>query len=218
MKIDERIIERCQKLIEKGEAVRSTRRRPPANVASDDYVDAEPFHEWRVSALSFLRQVFGEGSDYYRNFGRVEHPYLHNAIEGIAILKAAKNEFEAGFFASARKLIAAEVFDDFVEQAEHLLASGFKDPAAVLIGATLEDAMRRICDAHGVSITPTEKVDSMNSKLAKAGVYNVLIQKQVTAWADLRNKAAHGRVAEYKREDVEEMLRGVRRFVADYLT
>ena len=54
----------------------------------------------------------------------------------------------------------------------------------------------------------------MNNELATAGAYNKLDQKNVTAWLDLRNKAAHGSHAEYTAEQVEMMLTGVREFSA----
>jgi hypothetical protein len=57
----------------------------------------------------------------------------------------------------------------------------------------------------------------MNADLAKAGVYNLAKQKQITAWADLRNKSAHGEWGAYSAADTEDMIKGVERFVADYL-
>ena len=60
-------------------------------------------------------------------------------------------------------------------------------------------------------------MDPLNVALAKAGVYNVLMQKQVTAWADLRNKAAHAQWDQYDAEQVSQMLVGVRKFCMDYL-
>jgi hypothetical protein len=56
----------------------------------------------------------------------------------------------------------------------------------------------------------------MNSEIAGAGVYTKLDQKSVTAWLDLRNKAAHGKYAEYTREQAALMLRGVMDFAARY--
>jgi hypothetical protein len=53
--------------------------------------------------------------------------------------------------------------------------------------------------------------------LAKAGVYNLLKQKQITALADLRNKAAHG-LSVFAEKDVEDMVRDVRRFMEDYFS
>lgn len=47
-----------------------------------------------------------------------------------------------------------------------------------------------IQDAKGKNLT----IEPLSQALAKKGVYNLLVQKQVTAWADLRNKAAHAQV------------------------
>jgi hypothetical protein len=54
----------------------------------------------------------------------------------------------------------------------------------------------------------------LNADLAKAGKYDKGDQKQVTAWLDLRNKAAHGKYTEYTKERVDLMLDGVRNFVS----
>jgi len=53
----------------------------------------------------------------------------------------------------------------------------------------------------------------MNAELASVGAYNKLDQKGVTAWLDLRNKAAHGHYAEYTGEQVGNMLLGVQEFM-----
>ena len=54
----------------------------------------------------------------------------------------------------------------------------------------------------------------MNADLAKAGVYNSLMQKRITALAAIRNSAAHGKPNEFTRDDVSAMIRDVERFVA----
>jgi hypothetical protein len=53
----------------------------------------------------------------------------------------------------------------------------------------------------------------LNSDLAKAGVYNKLEQKNVTAWLGLRNDAAHGRYDHYDLSQVVALLRDVRGFL-----
>ena len=57
----------------------------------------------------------------------------------------------------------------------------------------------------------------MNENLCKAGVYNLVVQKQITAWAELRNRAAHGDRGEYTAPDVDDMIKSVSRFIAEYL-
>ena len=57
----------------------------------------------------------------------------------------------------------------------------------------------------------------MNADLAKAGVYDKLIQKRITALADLRNKAAHGEWSQFIEQDVVEMIQSVRRIMEENL-
>jgi hypothetical protein len=57
----------------------------------------------------------------------------------------------------------------------------------------------------------------MNADLCKAGVYNIVKQKQITAWADIGNKAAHGDWNTYSPNDARGMVEGVEAFVADVL-
>lgn len=52
--------------------------------------------------------------------------------------------------------------------------------------------------------------DVLNADLCKVGAYNKMEQKNVTAWLDLRNKAAHGHYAEYDQAHVESLVRDVR--------
>jgi hypothetical protein len=58
-----------------------------------------------------------------------------------------------------------------------------------------------------------KKADGMNADLASAEVYSKLDQKNVTAWLDLRNKAAHGQYGEYNKEQVLIFISGVRDFI-----
>jgi hypothetical protein len=129
------------------------------------------------------------------------------------LLGRANDDYEQGFLFDTRTLIEAEVFDDFLEQAEHLLNSGYYQPAAVVIGSVLEDGLRKLCAKHEVPLPVKPKLDTMHADLAKRGVYNKLMQKRVTTLADVRNRAAHGEWDEFTKTDVEDMLRNVRQFM-----
>jgi HEPN domain-containing protein len=115
---------------------------------------------------------------------------------------------------NVRALVQAEVLDNALEQAAELLRAGYKDPACVVAGVTLETALKELCTRQGVA---HGKLDKMNADLCKAGVYNMGWQKQITAWAERRNKAAHGDWAVYNNADVDDMIKGVTRFIAEYL-
>ena len=133
----------------------------------------------------------------------------------LGILKAMRADYAAGYLSSVAELIHADVFADFLEMADHLLAQGYKDPAAVMTGSVLEEHLRKLCDKSGINTTngAQKKVDLLNAELAGTGVYAKLDQKNVTAWLDLRNKAAHGKYAEYTKEQVQALLDGVRHFM-----
>jgi hypothetical protein len=113
------------------------------------------------------------------------------------------------------------MFSDFLEMAEYLLQDeGLKDPAAVMIGGVLEQHLRKLCDKHSIPTVGTDgkpkKLDVMNAELAKANVYGKNEQKQITAWAGIRNDAAHAHYDKYKKEDVDIMTRWVRNFLSNY--
>ena len=112
-------------------------------------------------------------------------------------------------------MIKAEILSgDVLEEATELSNAGYKDPACVLAGVALETTLKELCHQNS---TPLGKMDKMNADLKKAGVYNLAKQKQITAWAGLRNSAAHGAWGDYNGDDVEAMISGVERFIADYL-
>lgn len=118
------------------------------------------------------------------------------------------------------ELIHADVFSDFLDMAAELQRSGYKDAAAVIAGSVLEEHLRKLAGRHGVATTKTNgapaKADTLNADLAKAGAYNALVQKQVTAWLDLRNKAAHGRYGDYDQAQVAAFVSSVLDFAAKH--
>lgn len=59
-----------------------------------------------------------------------------------------------------------------------------------------------------------KRPEMMNEDLGRAEVYDKLDQKSVTAWLDLRNKAAHGRYSEYTSEPVGVFIQSVCDFIA----
>lgn len=101
-----------------------------------------------------------------------------------------------------------------LEQATALLSAGYKDPACVVTGVALETTLKDLCSRNGIAHA---KLDKMNADAAKKGIYNRGMQKQITAWADRRNSAAHGDWNAYSEAEVDDMIKGVIRLIADYL-
>jgi hypothetical protein len=210
MAID-KILGRLDDLISMGEGVLIV------PVSDRFYVDTGSFQQWRTSSLSFLK-TFPSEYIYSGEFEeRCKWSYRQEAERGLAILRAAREDIAGGYLRKVEAFVSAEVFDDFLDMAEHLLDNGYKDPAASLIGAVLEDGLRRICGSNNITVKSDDNISSLNQKLAQNHIYNPLQQRQIQVWNKLRDYADHGHFDQYEQDDVKEMLKGVRGFLSEYL-
>jgi hypothetical protein len=217
MDLKQETLERLDSLIEKATKVLATHQ-PIPNAIGYPTLDPAAFSEWQTQSLAYLINMLGNEHVYVKQFTAIGRKGFRNALaSGQGILRAVRQDIEGGYLKRVEDLVSAEVFTDFLDMAEHLLAQGYKDPAASLIGAVLEDGLRRICVKNSLSLNPIESINSLNKKLADAQVYNRLIQKKVHVWNDVRNNADHGKFSEYSIQDAKEMAKGVRDFLAQLL-
>jgi hypothetical protein len=219
MKADQKILERLDQLIEMGQSVLATRREPPSNfIGFDSSVDSEAAYQWFTSAQNLLARVFGTESEHYKNFTLQGEKSLTYSpvVRAQGVLKAAKDDLAHGHLFDLRGIVAAEVFDDFLDQASALIAAGYYQPAAVVAGSVLEDGLRILSASANVVLPSKPKLDTMNAQLAKAAVYSKLTQKRITAIADLRNNAAHGKWDQFVQRDVEDAVVWIRAFMEEH--
>jgi hypothetical protein len=175
-------------------------------------------------AIAAIYRITGNDSTYSKDVNRLlqSMPALHvhtSSIMGIA--QALLSDIKAGYVRTLVEMAHGDVFVDFLEMAQHLCDSGYKDASAVIAGSTLESHVRGLCHKAGIPVETAKssgdlapkKAETMNSELAAAMVYSKLDQKNITAWLDLRNKAAHGQYNEYSREQVAIQVTSVRDFI-----
>lgn len=219
MKLDQRISQRFDELEAKIDDVRNTKVFDFQSEEGKKYFSI-PYASvagWATNVLSLFQRTFGETDIHYREFRRVFDTFTQWESEFdncVSVFRAAKEDYQGGYLFNIVTLTKAEVLSDAIEQAKELLDKGYKDPAAVLGRISLEVSLKDLCGRHGITIS---KLDQMNADLSKAGVYNMAKQKQITAWADLGNKAAHGEWSHYNQDDIVDFISGVERFIADYL-
>lgn len=212
------LLRRVDELIAQGDKTLQTRRQGGIVEAVDDGM----MHGFRSAALSFIDRVYTSTHPHFILFSKaVQGAQPVHVSRGVAILQSIRSEIADGWLFSIKGLITAEVFTDFLEMAEHLLDSGYKDAAAVMAGSVLEEHLRQLCRREGIDTEEEKdeklvaiKTDRLNSELAKSEVYSKLDQKQITAWLDLRNKAAHGKYEEYNLEQVRQLILGSTEFMA----
>lgn len=213
------LIRRIEQLILQGKAVLSSKKH---SEWIGNHVDMGLQVGFRSASLSFIKNLYGESHPFYKDFNRrVYGQSLNETENGINILTAILNEIDNDWLISVKSMVSAEIFSDFLEMSNYLLRQNYKDAAAVMIGSVLEEHLRLLCKNNSVDVDFVnksndiipKKADAMNSDLVKANVYGVLEQKNVTAWLDLRNRAAHGKYSEYTQGQVEIMYLGVLNFI-----
>jgi hypothetical protein len=91
-------------------------------------------------------------------------------------------------------------------------------PAApiVLAGAALEELLRSLIAKHGCSATGKLGLNTYASALQAARVIDRQDAKDITAWAGLRNDAAHGQFAALNLPRAELMVGGINLFMRKY--
>jgi len=185
------------------------------------FPSTKDYLRWRTEALNLIKIVCGQNSVHYKQLKQLaeDEDSRNNSyyfVNCFGILEAAGKDYADGFI-DVEGFIQAELFEDFLSMAEYLLNEGYYVPAASLAGAVLEDSLRKICDRKNLVYRDKTNINSLNTILTKVGVYTSLVQKEITAKADIRNNADHGHYDKFKKEDVEDMIKWVRRFIIDYL-
>lgn len=234
----DKLLQRADELIAMGNTVLSTRRRDTNSagesdlwlwgesyhfeVGGPDWVDSGMMRSFRAASLSFIGRVYGEAHSHFTEFsGSTDGCRAFNVEHGLGVLHAIREEIAGDWLFTVKGWVTAEVFTDYIEMAEHLSETGYKDPAAVIAGTTLEEHLRQLCRKNGISVVRQKggkdiplTGNPLNNELARANVYSKLDHKNVTAWLDLRNKAAHGEYKEYNAEQVKGMTTGIAEFMS----
>ena len=133
--VDQQITDRFQNVLTKGRRLLSNHVIRQEGLGAR--IQNEPFLEWHSQSLTLLRTLFGPDHAYTREFDAGTS--YHGVSVGepgpsreMGVLTAAQEDLTKGWAWQYREVLHAEVFDDFLAMAEHLLKDGgYKDAAAV---------------------------------------------------------------------------------------
>jgi len=222
MEVKDKITAKFDKLLNEGKQIIQEGRYDKNAERWGKHPSPVDYLRWRTEALNLIKRVCGDESEHYKQLLHLaegdqskNNSYYFTHCYGI--LEAAKRDFDDDFLSDIKYLVRADLLDDFLSQSEMLLQENYYIPAASLAGGVLEDTLRKLCDKKGISYSAVTKIDPLNISLAKAGVYDKLVQKEITAKADIRNNADHAHYDKVKPEDVADMLKWLRRFIRDYM-
>jgi predicted HAD superfamily phosphohydrolase len=141
--------------------------------------------------------------------------YDHNALKNPRLAIAGEIEGDLLDIAQAQAELA-EKSTDALQRQTHL------GIAAFLAGASIEDALRRLCDAGGIPYDAQHtSISKLQAVLYQPAKKNEVISssetKHITAWGDTRNKADHGKFHEITQTEVVTMIMGARSFIEKHL-
>jgi hypothetical protein len=213
--LDAMIMIKFDELAEKGKKVNASQQ--VTDIAA--VVDSKKFQDWATSSLALLQKVFGEKSVYYRNFQAIYSkiiniPYKESFDNCRVILQSAREEFERGGLSDIKLFLDHAVLEYLAASSADYLRRGERETACILAAVLLESALQHLCHRKGIPAGPLEQ---MNKALYQAKVYQVGTQQRIQDWWCMKEDFIRGYGEKYRSAEVDEMLRGVRRFIAKEL-
>lgn len=211
-----------------------------AALADIDDVLATQFSEGGTSASTKIAALHSaaierwapDGSSYRKMlvaigdvFGVKDRAYMKTR----AILEALRRDYDKDKLATFEQVVHASIHDDLLTQAEYLIEGSFLLAAAVVAGASLEEHIKLMAAANGVSLVepdrrkpgkmrPREASTLRDELYAQKKVVTAGERSQLQAWMDLRNEAAHNKPEFQNRtsDEIERMRAGIRDFIVKH--
>lgn len=218
--IYKRYLQRLEGLITEGRQIAKLQRGPNTQtfIGHNNLDDKTALLSWLTRVENILKNVFTDESPHFLRFLEYRDPgvrYSYEVHAILGILSGAKDDLEHGFLIGQEFIVAGIVFDSILEEAKFLNEKSFKDPAAVLARVVLEQTLKEI--AEEIGIEADNKASVINNELRKAGRYSQPQWRQIQAWLDIGNSAAHGKFEEFTAEDVTNAIEGITKFLANEL-
>jgi hypothetical protein len=179
-----------------------------------------PSAQTTTAAVEFLRTQAGTESYFYEKaFEEARGQFNELAVRGVArVLENWADYAEQGMVdvLPFEALFRQEAATDLMEQVQILLDDPTIHPAApvMLGGAALEEQLRALATARGISIPGRSTIDSLAGALRSNDIISRQQKKDIDSWGGLRNAAAHGRFDEIERPHAQLIAQGVNLFLA----
>ena len=136
----------------------------------------------------------------------------HKAFAAIGALESMKGDIKGGLISSLERQIIGGFFGDFIVMAKQAIDNDYKDVAAVLSSAALEDALKRLGELNGLQLDGKDMSETIG--MLKA---NELLKgsqsKIVSSYVSLRNKALHAEWAKIETPEVKSLIAFTEEFV-----
>ena len=189
----------------------------PDDERQKSLVNETKFHDFRISALSYLVRVFGEESTLHQSFkSEVTQATASRTRRGMGILAAAEKELRGDWLETTAGALTRDILADMLRLAKGHLDEKRPRAAAIVAGAVLEKHLRGLCLAKGIRIyneVGNKAVDKKGLQLAGEAYKKKLFErndnKAILAWLASCEQAADPRGKEPGMDEVKSMLGGL---------
>jgi len=182
------------------------------------------YQSWLMSSVNLLHLIAKKDNPYLVECENLSEKGLYGnkglSPSGFArmqgILLSSKEEWERGLLGEVEYIVAAETFDDFLDNAEQYHKANKHQESAILASAVLEDTIKKIALKNSVDFKG-KSLDPIIDELVKSDIITQVKAKRIKAHIGVRNKADHANWDEFDIKDVGEMIKGIRELIEDYL-
>lgn len=189
---------------------------------SNPLVSEQKFHEFRISALSYLSRVFGNQSTYYQSFKtEVTHATASRTRRGLGIIKAGQRDIEGDWLQTTKGAFTKDLLSDMLRLAKVQADLKNNKAAAIMMGTILEELLRCLClkaeikifnDIQGKAVP--KKGLQLTGEAYKKKIYERPENKMVIAWLELYSDALADKDEDVTPGKVGQMLTGMQSFLA----
>lgn len=207
-------------LIRRGDQVLETEAAASSN--SNPLVNEPKFHEFRISALSYLSRVFGNHSTYYESFkAEVTHATASRTRRGLAIIKAGQKDIEGDWLETTRGAVTKDILSDMLKLSKAQVDLKNYRAAAIMMGSVLDELLRCLClraeiklynEIQGKAVA--KKGLQLTGEAYKKKVYERQENKLIIAWLELYADALEGKDEGIAPGKVNQMLTGMQSFLS----
>jgi len=201
-------------LIRQGEEIKETCKRLYFS-GDKKSVAPQTFEAWKTSCLSLLKSTFGASSPQYSRFANLKFFDYYNSMQiFLGILNGSREDVEKGYFFHKDLMLSVNIYDSLIYRAEDRVDNGQREKAAVILEATLQEILTKICENKRIKYNREEDTRALADKLASIGILNDNIHSQVKRYTErLEREAGYSSSA----EELAEIIQWLRNFLNDCL-
>ncbi len=223
MSLKVEILDELRRLIAEGKRLNESYKNTVESAGAyySDLAEHE-FRAFATSSFSAIERIASEDSQFFKTLPKfsptdsIANPgYSITTVPAIiGCLQSLADAAERGLLESLESRLRANIHDDFLQQAKSLLGQDYYVAAMVLVGGVLEDHLEKLIAKHTSALPANGSISKYNDALHGVA-YEKPVWRRIQQIGDVRNYAAHGDFVKVKRDDVDDALTFVGRFLAD---